>query len=93
MNQFVKRLEKLLGVGRKPSKDDAKQRLKVLLVHDQVNLTPAQMELMKEELVAVVKKYCEVADEGVVIRLTKADDGISLDSTVPVRRVVAGSAA
>ena len=31
------------------SKEDAKARLKFLLVHDQVDLTPAQMEAMKAE--------------------------------------------
>jgi len=82
-------VNKLFGARQTTSKEDAKQRMKVLLIHDRVNLTPAQMELMKAELLDVIARYCEVDPEGVDIRLNRRDNGISLDSTVPVKRVTA----
>ena len=45
------------------SKDDAKQRLKVLLIHDQVALTPAQLDAMREEIMDVISRYVEVDDK------------------------------
>ncbi len=69
------------------SKEDAKSRLKILLVHDQVDLTPSQMNAMKAEILEVIARYCEVDREHVDVRLEKADNGISVVSSVPVRRV------
>lgn len=69
------------------SKDDAKQRLKFLLVHDQVDLTPAQIEAMKDEIVQVIKKYVEIEDEMVEFKLDRHDGQVALISNVPVRRV------
>lgn len=73
----------------KNSKDDAKNRLKVLLIHDQVALTQAQMDAMKEEIMVVIQKYCEVEVDGVDFRLSREDGSISLVSNVPVRKVTA----
>ncbi len=69
------------------SKEDAKSRLKLVLMHDQVDLTPAQMEAMKTELLAVVARYADVDREHVELRLERVDNRISVVSTVPVRRV------
>lgn len=69
------------------SKEDAKARLKVLLVHDQVDLTPSQMEAMKQEILDVIAKYCEVDVNHVAVRLEKAADQVCVTSSVPVRRV------
>ena len=69
------------------SGSDAKQRLKVLLVHDEIDLTPAQMERMKAEIMEVINRYCDVEDDRVIFRLTKESGNVSLVSNVPVRRV------
>ena len=74
------------------SKEDAKSRLKILLVHDQVDLTPSQMNAMKAEILEVIARYCEVDREHVDVRLEKADNGISVVSSVPVRRVTTRAA-
>jgi cell division topological specificity factor len=73
----------------KTSKDDAKQRLKVLLIHDQVALSPGQMDAMREEIMQVIAKYVEVESDGVEFRLSREEGSISLVSNVPVRRVTA----
>ncbi len=86
---MLEMVNKFLGIRKTTSKDDAKQRMKVLLIHDRVNLTPAQLELMKGEILEVVARYCEIDPEGVEINLNRHENGISLDSTVPVRRVTA----
>ena len=70
------------------SKEDAKQRLKVLLIHDQVDLTPAQHDAMQEEITAVIQKYVEIDRDNSIVRLERGDDRIALISSVPVRRVI-----
>jgi len=86
-------LKRLLGAGEPTSKDDAKQRLRVLLIHDAVDLTPAQMDQMRDEIVEVVSKYVEIDADQMEFRLDKEDGHIALVSNLPVRRVTARPAA
>jgi cell division topological specificity factor len=72
---------------RAASRDDAKQRLKFLLIHDQVDLTPAQLEAMKAEILEVVCRYLDVDQHETVFRLERLQDKVALVSSVPVRRV------
>lgn len=69
------------------SKEDAKSRLKILLVHDQVDLTQSQMDAMRGEILAVIARYAEIEPTKVDLRLERGDDGINLVSSVAVRRV------
>lgn len=88
MRSLFQRLHDALGTSPKSSKDDAKQRLKFLLIHDQVDLTPAQLNEMKREILEVITKYCEI-DNGdeVEFKLNREEGCISLVSSVPVRKV------
>jgi cell division topological specificity factor len=71
------------------SKDEAKQRLKFLLIHDQVDLTPGQLEEMKREIMEVIARYVEIEPEAVSdFRLERGEGHVALVSSVPVRRVV-----
>ena len=89
MRNLFQKLQTSVFGPEKHSKDEAKNRLKVLLIHDQVALTQAQMESMKEEIMQVIQKYCEVEVDGVDFRLSREDGSISLVSNVPVRKVTA----
>lgn len=77
------------GSAPKKSGNEAKQRLKVLLVHDEVALSPAQMDLMKEEIMEVILRYVDVDPDGVEFKLDKSEGSIALVSNVPVKRSVA----
>jgi len=73
---------------RPSSRDQAKQRLKLLLIHDQVDLPPMQLERMKAEILEVVARYCEIdTEESVEFRLNRDEGQVSLVTCVPVRRV------
>lgn len=73
--------------GQRGSKDDAKARLKILLVHDQVDLTPSQMDAMRAEILEVIARYAEIEPTKVDLRLERSDEGVNLVSSVAVRRV------
>lgn len=81
-------IHRLFG-SRPKSKEDAKSRLKLILMHDQVDLTPSELERMKAEIIDVISRYVEVDDSHVEFRLNRAEDGVQLVSSVPVRRVTA----
>jgi len=81
-------LQSLFGPSQPSSKDQAKQRLKLLLIHDQVDLPPMQLERMKAEILEVVARYCEIdTEEQVEFRLNRDEGQVSLITCVPVRRV------
>jgi cell division topological specificity factor len=91
MRSLLTRVQNALG-SNASSKDEAKHRLKAILLHDQVDLTPARMEAMKAEIMQVIIRYVEVDNEGVEFRLDKEDGHVSLVSNVPVRRVTGARA-
>lgn len=84
---LINRLERLLAGGAPKSKNDAKQRLKLVLLHDQVDLSPAQLDRMKAEIMEVVCRYVEIDRDAVDFKLNKEDGGIALVSSIAVKRV------
>ncbi len=94
MTSLISRIQSVLGEPRRgSSKDEAKQRLKLLLIHDQVDLSPAQLQAMKAELLDVIARYVEIDREAMEIRLSKEGGQVALVSTMPVRRVTSRAAA
>jgi cell division topological specificity factor len=60
--------------GQKPkSAGTAKERLKLVLINDRTDLTPAEMETMKNELLAVISRYIPIDPAGV--NITMSQDG------------------
>jgi len=75
-------------VGRKnPTPGElAKERLKVLLVHDRLKLNPAQLELIRQEILEVVSRRLSIDEELVQVNLTDADGAEMLYANMPIRR-------
>ena len=67
------------------SKDVAKKRLQLLLIHDQVDLTPDQMGQMKQEIVEVIERYLSVETEDTHVVLDRMDQQIRLVGSIPLR--------
>lgn len=56
------------------SKDLAKERLKLVLVHDRINCSPNFLEMVKGDLLNVIKDYMEIDEGNLDIRITKTSD-------------------
>ena len=76
--------------GRKPeprSSTVAKERLLTVLVHDRVHLTPADMDEMKREIIAVIGRYVEVSDpDAIEVTLTRGESSDHLKADIPLGR-------
>ena len=79
-------IRRLLGM-KKMSKDEAKRRLKLLLIHDQLDLSPEQMEFMKAEIMEVVRRYLIVHEDEADFRLDQQEDNVTFVSKLTVSRV------
>ena len=59
----------------KESSDTAKERLHLVLMQDRANVSADFLELMKQEIIEVIKKYIDVDENAIDVRLTnKAND-------------------
>jgi cell division topological specificity factor len=74
-----------------PSKDVAKERLKLILIHDRANVSPTFLEMLKSDIIRVISDYAEIDERGLEIKLTKAgEEGIStpaLIANIPIRKM------
>lgn len=85
-------LSKLFGKS-KTSKDVAKERLKLVLIHDRANVSPQFLEMIKSEIIKVITNYMDVDESALDIQLTrtKGEDGESvvpaLYANIPIKNV------
>ena len=49
--------------GKKNSAESAKERLQLVLIHDRTDLTPAELDSLKDDLIATISRHVEI-DEG-----------------------------
>lgn len=70
-------LLKFLGLRKETSRDVAKERLKLVLIHDRSNVSPQFLEMVKSEIIRVIQNYMEIDEDALDIQLTKtnSDDG------------------
>ena len=55
---------------RKESKDMAKERLHLVLMQDRANVSADFLEMMKQEIIEVIKKYIDVDENSIDVKLT-----------------------
>jgi cell division topological specificity factor len=56
--------------GRKTSKEVAKDRLKLVLVHDRINCSAKVLEMLKNDIIKVISNYLEIDDDSVEFQIT-----------------------
>ena len=77
----------------KQSKDVAKERLKLVLIHDRANVSPQFLEMLKSEIIKVITNYMDIDESTLDIQLTKtkSDDGEhivpALYASIPIRNI------
>ena len=75
------------------SKNVAKERLKLVLVHDRVNVSSTFLEMIKGDLIKVISDYMEIDEDNLEVKLTKAkrdeDDTLvpALVANIPIKRM------
>ena len=75
MMNFFKKLGKKESKQVNNSKDAAKERLHLVLMQDRANVSADFLELMKQEIIEVIKKYIDVDEREIDVRLTNKENG------------------
>ncbi|AKN32276.1 cell division topological specificity factor MinE [Clostridium carboxidivorans P7] len=73
------------------SKDVAKERLKLILIHDRSSISPEVLESIKEDILKVLSKYMEIDNGEIDVKMTKMEelegDSPALIASIPVKRM------
>ena len=64
------------------SSDIAKNRLKLAITSDRAVCSPELMELMKNEIIAVIAKYVGIDTEGIDVRIQKEDTSGTVSNAI-----------
>ena len=74
MNLF-KKLNKKEKKATINSKEAAKERLHLVLMQDRANVSADFLDLMRKEIIEVIKKYIDIDENAMDVRLTNKDNG------------------
>lgn len=73
------------------SKQAAKDRLKLVLMQDRASVSPDFFEIMKQEIIDVIKKYIEIDEDALEVELTRGLEagleGPALYANIPIKNV------
>ena len=73
------------------SKQAAKDRLKLVLMQDRASVSPDFFEMMKKEIIDVIKKYIEIDEESLEVQLTRGYEagleGPALYANIPIKNI------
>lgn len=73
------------------SKQAAKDRLKLVLMQDRASVSPDFFEMMKKEIIDVIKKYIEIDEESLEVQLTRGFEagleGPALYANIPIKNI------
>ncbi|OWZ83923.1 cell division topological specificity factor MinE [Natranaerobius trueperi] len=72
---------------KKMSKNVAKERLKLLLVHDRANVSSDLLDDVKKEIVEVINKYMDIDEESSEINLTRGRNSAQLEANMLVKSI------
>lgn len=79
-------LDRLLN--REPkSARQAKERLKLVLIHDRTDLSPGEMDILKDELIQVISRHIDIDPSAVQIKLDQDGREQRLIADIPIRPV------
>ena len=64
---------------------NAKERLQLVLVHDRTDLTPAELEVLKDDLIQTISRHIEIDPQAVQIGLEKDGRSHRLVADIPLK--------
>jgi cell division topological specificity factor len=72
---------------RKGSKDVAKERLQLVLIHDRADISPDVLEKLRKDLIQTIGKYLDIDDKRIELEIEREDRSVALVANIPLMGV------
>lgn len=81
-------LNKIFGKDTGSSGNVAKERLRLVLVHDRASVSPEFLQVLKNDLIQVISKYMEIDEDALEVNLDNDEqDQVALVANIPVKKM------
>ena len=77
-------LKKLFVKEKDGSKDLAKERLRIVLVHDRATVAPHLIDNLKQDLIEVISRYMEFDETALDVQMDSKEDMVALEVNIPI---------
>ncbi|MEX2355997.1 MAG: cell division topological specificity factor MinE [Thermaerobacterales bacterium] len=67
------------------SKNRAKERLRLVLVHDRAAISPQLLDAMKEDILATISRYMDIDRAATEVDLSRDGESMALTANIPIR--------
>lgn len=84
-------LKKIFGSGNEGSRGKARDRLKIVLIHDRTDISPQLLDSLRNEIVQVLIKYMDIDTKKIEIDLDHDEHEVALVANIPVLRIKRGN--
>ncbi len=71
---------------RKKSKEIAKERLRVILIHDRIELSPQELKNLKRDIGQILSKYLRIDSNEIDLKVSREVNAMALEAKIPFRR-------
>lgn len=74
-------------LGHKKSANSAKERMQLVLIHDRTDLTPAELNDLKDDLIVTLSRHIDIDPQAITINVTQDGRSQRLVADIPLRTV------
>jgi len=72
-------------LGKTKSADNAKERLQLVLIHDRTDLTPAELDSLRDDLIATISRHVSIDEQAVQIDVEHDGRSQRLVADIPLK--------
>lgn len=80
-------LSRVLGKDNTGSCSHAKERLRLVLVHDRASVSPYLMNRLKEDLIRVISNYMIIDETAMEVELEQNEREVVLVASIPIKKI------
>lgn len=82
--------KRIFGGSSSGSGQKAKDRLKIVLIHDRTDISPELLDALRSEMIAVLTKYMDIDTSKIELDLDHDEQEVALVANIPVLRIKRG---
>lgn len=80
-------ISRIFGRDNQSSRNVAKERLRLVLVHDRAGVSPELLETLKADLINVISNYMEIDEDALEVNLDSSENQVALVANIPVKKM------